>query len=162
LNLKKCSWSLLYWEWRHGRPVIRARDPEDPSIVLHTQNKIGAEIRYTTPDESNRILGVHLNPIGDFTRQIQILREKSDRMANQIRSSRISSSNMQTFLRTMYTPAMLYALPAIAADEENLAMVQTSMMSIAMQKLGAAKTTPTVIRHGPTALGGLNLVDLRY
>jgi hypothetical protein len=81
LNLKKCSWSLLYWEWRHGRPVICARAPEDPSIVLHTQSKIGAEIRYTTPAESNRILGVHLNPIGNFTRQIQILREKSDRMA---------------------------------------------------------------------------------
>jgi ribonuclease HI len=35
------------------------------------------------------------------------------------------------------------------------------MMSIALQKLGASKTTPTVLRHGPSVFGGLNLVDLR-
>lgn len=68
---------------------------------------------------------------------------------------------MLTFLRTMYAPAMLYALPAMATDEENLASVQASMVTTALQKMGAAKTTPTAIRHGPVELGGLNIIDLR-
>ena len=161
LNLKKCSWSHIYWEWRQGRPILRARTPGDPSIHVTNHDTPGASIRYTPPHESNRILGVYLNPLGDFTKQLQVLREKSDGMANRIRSSRITANNMQTFLRTMYAPAMLYALPAIATDEENLASVQTSMLSIALQKLGASKTTPTAIRHGPLAFGGLNLLDLR-
>lgn len=161
LNLKKCSWCLTYWEWRQGRPVLRSRAPNDPSITLHTSTERGATIRHTTPSESNRILGVYLNPVGDFTHQIQILRDKSDRMPNQIRSSRISATNMSIFLRTMYSPSMLYALPAIAADEENFAQVQSSMMQVAMQKLGASRATPAAIRHGPTELGGLNLLDMR-
>jgi hypothetical protein len=161
LNLKKCSWSLTYWEWRHGRPVLRPRGQTDPTITVHPQSDKGAVIKYTPPHEPNRILGVFLNPNGDFTKQLQILREKSDRMANQIRSSRITGNNMEIFLRTMYTPAMTYVLPSVAADEENFASVQASMMSIALQKLGASKTTPTAIRHGPSAFGGLNLVDLR-
>lgn len=68
---------------------------------------------------------------------------------------------MQTFLRTMYAPSMLYVLPAVAVDEEALADVQTQMMAVALQKLGASKTTPTAIRHGPHELGGLNIIDLR-
>ena len=161
LNLKKCSWSLTSWEWRHGRPKLRSRDHADPSITIRTTKNEDAEIRYTPPQESTRVLGVYLNPIGDFTKQLQVLKEKSDRMANQLQSSRITANNMETFLRTMYTPAMTYVLPSVAADEENLASVQASMLSTALQKLGASKTTPTAIRHGPHLYGGLNLVDLR-
>lgn len=61
----------------------------------------------------------------------------------------------------MYTPSMLYALPAIAADKEALATVQTAMMGVALQKLGASKNTPTAIRHGPKEYGGLEVIDLR-
>jgi hypothetical protein len=68
---------------------------------------------------------------------------------------------MQTFLKTTYAPAMLYALPAIAADEEALTGVQTLMMEVATQKLGASKTTALAIRHGPYEYGGLNMIDLR-
>lgn len=35
------------------------------------------------------------------------------------------------------------------------------MMTTALQKLGASKTTPTAIRHGPHEFGGLNILDLR-
>jgi hypothetical protein len=61
----------------------------------------------------------------------------------------------------MYAPATLYALPAIATDEENLGRIQARMLAISLQKLGASKTKPTPIRHGPYELGGLNLMDLR-
>lgn len=166
LNLKKCSWSMLYWEWRQGRPHLRDYNATDPPIILQTTqfsdtNTIGAEIKYTDPHTSTRILGVHLNPLGDFTKQLQELQNKSNTMAAHLYASRITPTHMQTFLRTMYAPSMLYALPAVAVDEEELARVQTSMMAVALQKLGASKTTPTAIRHGPTELGGLNIIDLR-
>jgi len=164
LNLKKCSWHMMYWEWRHGRPRLRPRTTTDPNIALQTQTgtlSTSATIRYTSPDESTRILGVHLNPLGDFTKQIQVLQEKSDKMANHIRTSRITPTHMHTFLHSMYIPAMVYALPAVAADEEALAVVQTKMMGVALNKLGASKNTPTAIRHGPKEYGGMNLTDLR-
>jgi hypothetical protein len=56
---------------------------------------------------------------------------------------------------------MLYALPAVAADEESLKSVQTMMLEVATQKLGASKNTPLAIRHGPYEYGGLNMLDLR-
>ena len=34
LNLKKCSWCVLYWEWLNGRPRIRPAGPSGPTIQL--------------------------------------------------------------------------------------------------------------------------------
>jgi hypothetical protein len=82
-------------------------------------------------------------------------------MANTLRTSRITPQNMHTFLRTTYGPAMLYALPAVAVDEESLKRVQTTMLVVAGQKLGASKNTSVAIRHGPYEYGGLNMLDLR-
>jgi hypothetical protein len=152
LNLKKCSWSMLHWEWKQGRPTIYRRQDDDADITLVTRSTgtpSTSVIKYNPPTTSSRLLGVHINPLGDFTEQLDILRKKSEDMATRIKFSRISADNMLTFLRTMYAPAMLYALPAVATDEENLAKVQTSMIATALQKLGASKTTPTAIRHGP-------------
>lgn len=155
---------MLHWEWRHGRPQLSRRQENDAEVTLATESTgrlTKSVIQYNPPTKSTRILGVHINPMGDFTDHLTALREKSDKMANQLRFSRITPDNMMTFLRTMYTPAMLYALPAVATDEENLAGVQTNMITTALQKLGASKTTPTEIRHGPLELGGLNILDLR-
>jgi Reverse transcriptase (RNA-dependent DNA polymerase) len=164
LNLKKCSWSMIHWEWKHGRPAIYQRQEEDADITLITKSTgtvTKSVIKYNAPNISTRLLGVHINPVGDFTEQLNILRKKSDSMATRIQFSRITPENMLVFLRTMYAPSMLYPLPAVATDEENLAQVQSLMITTALQKMGASKTTPTAIRHGPLELGGLNLIDLR-
>ena len=34
LNLSKCSWYILRWEWKNGRPVIRKIKPEDSPLLL--------------------------------------------------------------------------------------------------------------------------------
>jgi ribonuclease HI len=164
LNLKKCSWSMLQWEWKNGRPNLYKRHDNDANITLVTKStgtNTRSMIQYNPPTKSTRILGVYLNPLGDFTDQIEILKKKSDQMSNRIKYSRISSDNVHTFLHTMYAPSMLYPLPAMAVDEENLASVQTSMITTVLQKMGASKTTPTAIRHGPLEMGGLNIIDLR-
>jgi hypothetical protein len=77
---------MIYWEWHKGRPTLRKSRETDPDITLQTHQcpenevKRGAQIKYTAaPTETTRILGVYLNPIGDFTDQIRVLQKKSDR-----------------------------------------------------------------------------------
>jgi hypothetical protein len=61
----------------------------------------------------------------------------------------------------MYLPAVMFPMPAIATTEEQLANVQAKWISALLRKLGAARTTPTAIRHGPLEMGGMNIADLR-
>ena len=61
----------------------------------------------------------------------------------------------------MYFPSMRYSLAALAVDEEELYQLQTKIAPTLLQRMGASSTTPTVIRHGPTDMAGMNLVDMR-
>lgn len=163
LNLSKCSWYVMFWDWQHGRPVLREIKADDPKIQLYQgSNKCKlVAIRRQNLHESSRILGVHQNPLGNFSDHIKVLKQKADKYAGCIRSSRLTSSEIRVFHRSIYKPAMLYSLPAIAIDEEELDSIQTKIIPTIVQKLGFSSKLPTAIRYGPSSMGGLNLMDLR-
>lgn len=89
VNLPKCSWYIMYWDWKNGRPKIRPAQPQDDTVALTTQGNTTATptpIRRTDTNKANRILGVYLSPDGDFKDQIQILKQKADQFATRLRS----------------------------------------------------------------------------
>jgi hypothetical protein len=162
LNLKKCSYHLTMWEWKKGRPCIRDLRPTDPTVcVTSIRNGVEEPIRYQPYSRASRILGVYLSPSGDFAHQVEILKQKADTYAARLGSPRISTQDVMTFLRTTYIPAMGYVLPSLAMDEEGLTSIQSSIMAVVLQKLGASSKTPVALRHGPIDMGGLGLPDLR-
>jgi hypothetical protein len=165
LNLSKCSWYIMYWDWHLGRPYTRAISPDDaPTVSLTTQgNHSGTPtvIKRLPLDKASRILGVHLSPNGNFSAQLQVLKDKADTLSIRLRSPKLTPQDIQTFHRTMYMPAMKYVLPALAVDEEELQPIQSKIIPVILQKLGYSSKLPTEIRHGPIEMGGLNLMDLR-
>lgn len=56
---------------------------------------------------------------------------------------------------------MKYSLPAIAVDEEAFSLVQSKIMTTILNGLEVLRHIPTAIRHGPLAMRGLDLLDLR-
>jgi hypothetical protein len=163
LNLAKCSWYVMYWEWEKGRPRLREITPTDPTIRLQQGSNVSAptEIRRTRPDESTRMLGVYLNPLGDFGYHIDVLRKKADGYASRLISSRLNANDIRIFHRSIYVPAMRYSLATIAVDEEALAGVQHRIIKVMLQKMHVNGNLPTSIRHGPVEMGGLAIYDLR-
>ena len=163
LNLSTCSWYVLRWEWKQGRPVLRPIFPNDP--VLSLKQGTSPEptlIRRTNLDESQRMLGVLLNPLGDFGDHVKFLQQKADTFAHQIMSPRLSSGDVRIFHRTTYIPSMRYGLAAVVLDEEILGRVQSKVVqSSILRKLQVQSTIPTAIQHGPAEFGGLDIYDLR-
>jgi hypothetical protein len=107
------------------------------------------------------MLGVHLNPLGDFSDHLQILRQKADEFSRRILSPRLTETDVAIFHLSIYIPSMRYSLAAVAADEESLGFVQTNVLKSMLQKLHISSTILTSLRHGPVELGGLGLYDLR-
>ena len=89
------------------------------------------------------------------------MKSKADSYALRLRSPKLTPSDIRIFHRSIYRPAMLYSLPAIAVDEELLAPVQSKVLAALLNGIGVACTIPTAIRHGPLSMGGLDLLDLR-
>jgi hypothetical protein len=162
LNLSKCSWYVLRWEWKNGRPIMRKIQPGDPTVTL-TQGATSTPIaiKQSPLDHSSRMLGVYLNPLGDFSDHLLVLKKKADDFSRRILSPRMTETDIEIFHRSIYIPSMRYSLAAVAVNEESLATVQTKIIKSMLQKLHISSTIPTSLRHGPSELGGLGLYDLR-
>jgi hypothetical protein len=113
------------------------------------------------PSTAPRILGVHLSPLGVFSHQINVCKDKADGFAAKLLSPKITASDARFFHRSIYTPSLRYPLAALADDEEALASIQTKIIPAILQKLHINKNLPTSIRHGPTTFGGMELFDVR-
>jgi hypothetical protein len=159
LNLAKCSWFIVKWEWKQGRPVIRPIVNTDRAVQLYHGDKVNelSLIRRTELEESTRMLGVFMNPLGDFGYHLAQMKKKADTFATRIMSPRLSAEDIRIFHRTTYVPSMRYGLAAVAIDEEELSKVQSRIIPAILKKLNVQSTIPTSIRHGPRELGGLDL-----
>jgi hypothetical protein len=134
----------------------------EPEVQLtKSTNKKLHTIQHKKIDEAIRMLGVFLSPNGDFSAHLHVLKTRADKFAFQLRSSRLLPHSVRTYHKTMYSPSMRYSLPAIATDEEELNEIQTKIVPIMIQKIGASSKTPTVVRHGPLDFGGMDIFDLR-
>ena len=162
LNLGKCSWYMMYWDWRCGRPVLRKQLPTDPSVVRRRgESDIVTEIPRQHEGAASRILGVYQNPTGDFSTQLIVMKKKADKFAGLLLSPRMTTTDIRLFHKTMYAPAMRYALPAIAVDEEEYEQVQNRIIPVIVQRLGFIVIFPRQYGLGPVELGGLGLYNLR-
>jgi hypothetical protein len=164
LNLTKCSWFVMYWDWSQGRPVLREHSANQTETMVRLrqgQSETRTDICRQDLNQASRILGVCQTPMGDFGHHISILKQKADAFAAKILSPRLNANDIQVFVRTTYEPSMRYSLPAIAIDEEELEAIQTRILPTIVQKLGMSSKLPTAVRHGPISMGGLGLMDLR-
>ena len=134
----------------------------DPTVSL-TQgpSPIQEPIKRVPVDQDSRIVGIQLSPDGDFSPHLRVMKFKADSYASRLSSPKLTAADIRIFHRNIYTPAMKYSLPAIAVDEELFAPVQSKILAAILNGLGISRTIPTPIRHGPTAMGGLDLLDLR-
>jgi hypothetical protein len=84
LNLSKCSWFTMYWDWKKGRPILRRIKGEDPQpFTLVTQGSTTDPTTITRHplSKASRILGVYLAPDGNFSEQLTVLKTKADGFA---------------------------------------------------------------------------------
>ena len=124
LNLSKCSWYILRWEWEQGRPSLRPISATDPQLRLRQgSSEVLTTISRSKLEDSHRMLGVLLNPLGDFGAHIQFLKNKADTFAHRLLSPRLTASDVRIFHRSTYIPSMRYGLAAVALDEEVLGQV---------------------------------------
>jgi hypothetical protein len=64
------------------------------------------------------------------------MKVKANYMASSLRSPRLTPQDILTYHCTMYIPAMRYALPALAVNEEELDQVQRLALAVHPQTAG--------------------------
>ena len=107
LNLKKCSWYVLYWEWVDGRPRLRPLQSTNPTIHLTQGSQpILHPIAHTPPDRATQTLGIFMSPTGDFSQHLIVMKTKADSYASRLKSPKLTVNDIRVFHRSIYNPAM--------------------------------------------------------
>ena len=141
----ECFWYVQYWNWPNGLPEQQSIRQGDPTVALTSgNNPERIPIKRHELSTAHRTLGVHLTLTGDFSKQIQVLKSKAGEFAVHLKRSHLSPHLTKTFHQSVYTPAITYPLPAIAADEEDLHQIQTTII-------------PEILNHTPSVQEQMNI-----
>jgi hypothetical protein len=60
------------------------------------------------PNTASRTLGVYLSPTSELAKQIQVLKEKMDKLAGRLLTSSLSFDDVRVFYQSIYTPSIRY------------------------------------------------------
>ena len=162
LNLSKCFHYVLYWEWPHGLPVLRSSSTEYPTIVLTSGSSTSVStIKRLDPNTASCTLGVYLSPTSEWTKQIEILKRKMDKLAGRLLTSSLSFDDVRVFYQSIYTPSIRCVLPTLSIDEKHLEEIQTRSIEALLIRKGFNCHFPRRITHGPQAWGGLGILDIK-
>jgi len=161
LELQKCFWYLVHWEWVGGRPYMK------PSISSHATLALtsGHVPTYTViprkePWEAMRTLGVRPAPDGNYKKEARYLKDKADTFASRLAISILTPMDTFIFHRSTYTPSMTYSLPVTTISRSQLNKIQSRSISAILNKLGVNRHFPRKVAFGPKELCGMSLLDL--
>jgi hypothetical protein len=162
LNLQKCFYYVMHWQWDRGKPELYSPTADDPQLQLVGGNDPTAHLIPCRPNAgAERTLGAYISPSGDSAEQLRQLRRKAIHMSAGITRARISPQQARTWHDCYYFRSVGFPLPTLATDEENLEPVQTPIISPLLQKLGYNRNMPREVVFGPKTLGGINLFNLK-
>ena len=162
LNLAKCFWSLQFWEWPKGRPVLRPPTRHDPDMLLYSGEAPTATIiKYVDNDVATRMLGVFMNFTGTFQRHADEMQAKADSLAIRLDASSLSTQLSFQFYQSMYRPAMRYSLPVTSMTQQQLGKIQQRFIRAMLNKMGFNQNYPRAVAFAPRKVLGGGLMDLR-
>jgi hypothetical protein len=120
-----------------------------------------SSIKSLDPNTASRTLGVFLSPTSEWTKQIEVLKAKMDKLAGRLLTSSLSFDDVRVFYQSIYTPSIRYVLPALSIDEKHLEEIQTRSIKALLIRKGFNRHFPRRITHGPQAWGGLRILDIK-
>jgi hypothetical protein len=161
LELKKCFWYLVHWQWVNGRPEM-APNVSCPGMIALASGNVP---NYTVIPrlevwEARRTLGVRPAPDGNFQKEGEFLLNKANQYVTQLSASNLNDMDTFIFHRSTYVPLMTYSLPVKTLDTRVLNKIQRRAVQVILNKLGVNKSFPCRIAFGPKDLCGMALLDM--
>ena len=161
LEIPKCFWYLVYWDWPKGRPQM-ANSSSAPATIALTKGStpVYMVVQRKETWEAMRTLGVRVAPDGNYKSEAQFLQAKADNFARRLIISNLNKMETFIFHRSTYVPAMTYSSCVITLDTDTLNKIQRKAIAAILEKLGLNRNFPRCVAFGPKELCGLGLLDL--
>jgi hypothetical protein len=159
LELSKCFYYILKWEFKNGTPTLA----QPTSLTISLRNSTTGQqetIKEKATNESHRTLGVRLAPNGKWAEEKKYLAEKADHIAQRIRASQCRRDDARILEKCIYRPRMTYSLEVTTLTKDECQHIQTKAIQQILAASGFNRNLPRTVVFGPTRLGGLGFTHL--
>jgi hypothetical protein len=156
MELPKCSCYLQMWNFQEDGYAY-TEDPDTHGIAIRVEGLDGTikTIPQLKSTESQKLLGVMKNPMGNQQDEIDRLRKKSDTIAKKINSNKISRMDAQIAYKVFYIPAIRYSLNITAINQVDLETIQSKAILAFLAAQGYNRHMPREIVFAPKLYQGL-------
>ena len=161
LELRKCFWYLMHWQWVKGQPQLVTK-LETPGMIALTSGWVPV---YTViPREEVWVacctLRVRPAPDGNYRKEGAFLLNKANQYASCLSVSNLSEMDMFIFHCSTYVPSVTYSLPLTMFTPTELNKIQRKVIQSILNKLGVNNSFPCRVAFSPKDLCGLALLDI--
>ena len=157
----KCWFYSIFFEWKNGKWKYGILNPNQAAEVsIKDKDDVRGPLTYVKPDEAKEMLGVFLSPDGNNAKQVQILREKAQNLARQIRKIFLSHDETLTALNAVAMKSIEYPLPATTFSNKDCKSIMAPLLEVYLPKAGINRLLPRKILYGPKSHQGLGIKNI--
>jgi len=161
LNLQKCFWFLVSWQWSNGSAKLHTTTSTRGELLLTSGNNTQPkQIQWIKPTPPFRTLGVYLSPSGTSTEDLGKLISIATDYTSTITWSKLSCQESLTSFIQYLLPKLQYQPPLLSLSKKECGKLMTTILKALLPKLHVNRNTARSIIYGPEALGGLALPDI--
>jgi hypothetical protein len=161
LVLNKCFWIGLFWKFENGLP--RAAKIKEMPWEIHLTSSYSTERQLNQRYEANegrRTLGAWLAGVGDNRDMMKVMMERGQMYRCNLAAVPLTCGEGYQAYDSIISKAMAYPLCVMTFTKAECVKIQTTYMSMALQKMGFMRTTKRALVFGPEEYGGLRITDL--
>jgi enamine deaminase RidA (YjgF/YER057c/UK114 family) len=161
MELGKCSCYLSIWDFQEDGYAFTI-PPNELNIKIEVTDDDGVKqtIKQLATDESQKLLGVMKNPIGNQQDEVLRLRRKSDQFATKMNSHLLTRADAILAYEAFYVPAMRYSLGITSINQMDFELIQSSATTAFLAAMGYNRNMPRAVVHAPKLYQGLGLRHL--
>ena len=162
LALHKCLYSILQWKWFGAKAVVEQKKEGETMQIEDNKSdsetaQVSQQIEYIPPKQAQRILGVQMALDGNFDKEYEKRKEKSNEMAKKLYMAPLTTTDAYMVYETRYLPAMRYPLHIAIIDHKKLDTAQRQFTNLLLPKIGMNRKTPRAVVYAPMSKGGLGI-----
>ena len=157
LKLDKCSWSLLAYHFKQGRPQIHTPRSFPADIFILSPTGTLAKVKRVPASEGIMVVGVVQALNGKMKPQVDALQEKAELWAKNVKEQWMNRRLAWTCLRTMIWPSLAYPLRACSMTKTQGDAIIMPLYQALLPELGLQKKFPRVWRYAPRMYQALAL-----
>ncbi len=164
LNPEKCSWTPFLWQYDKLGNAQLAQPIDTPQYQITVADRTGK--RHTlirnAPDKAVRLLGVHIVANGNYTTELQVLKDRQANYSTFLQRTPLTRREARVIYRQCYLPKVTYPLLATHIPTDKLYQTQLCVTMRFLNKMGYPAHLPWAVVYAPIEVGSLGFQHLGY